>query len=119
MEISVAERPDAHVTVVTLHGELGVDSAASLRTTLAGLIDGCLIQIVVDLAPLTFCDSIGLSAFVDGHRRCTEAGGWLRLAAAGPFLERVLAVVGLLGWVPLYDTVHAACTGDAAHLIQP
>jgi anti-sigma B factor antagonist len=119
MDITVAEDPHAGVTVVTLHGELGVDSATALRTTLVGLIDRYAIHIVVDLASLTFCDSIGLSAFVDGHRRCAAAGGWLRLAAARPFLHRVLEVVGLLGPVPLYATVCAARTGDEAHLIQP
>ena len=119
MDITVAERPDEGVTVVALHGELGVDSAGRLRTTLARLIDGYAIRIVVDLAPLTFCDSIGLSAFLDGHRRCSEAGGWLRLAAARPFMLRVLDVVGLAVLVPLYATVPAACTGDEAHLIRP
>ena len=119
MDITVAERCDAGVTVVTLHGELGVDSAGPLRTTLAALIDRYRLRIVVDLAPLTFCDSIGLSAFVDGHWRCTEVGGWMRLASPRPFLRRILDVVGLIGLVPLYETVPAACTGDAARLIRP
>jgi anti-anti-sigma factor len=119
MDITVAERPDVGVTVVALHGELGVDSAGRLRSTLARLIDGYAVNIVVDLAPLTFCDSIGLSAFLDGHRRCVEVGGWLRLAAARPFLRKVLDVVGLITLVPLYDTVFSACTGDEAHLIRP
>ena len=119
MDITVAERSAAGITVVTLHGELGVDSAGLLRKTLAELIDQYRIRIVVDLAPLAFCDSIGLSAFIDGHRRCAEVGGWMRLAGARPFLCRILEVVGLLGIVQLYDSVPAACTGDESRLVKP
>jgi len=119
MDIIVAERHIHGATVVALHGELGIDAADRLRATLGDLVDGSAARIVIDLAPVTFCDSIGLSAFVDGHNRCTRAGGYLRLAAATPFLRRVLSVVGLLGQVPLYDTVEAACAGDVTRRSAP
>jgi anti-sigma B factor antagonist len=69
---------------------------------------------VVDLSAVRFCDSLGLSAFVDAHHRCTAAGGFLRLAAPTPFLLRVLAVVGLLRRLGVYETVRGACAGDPA-----
>jgi anti-sigma B factor antagonist len=90
MDITVAERPVHGATIVALHGELGIDAIAQLRATLTDMVGRSMTRIVIDLAPVSFCDSIGLSAFVDGHDRCTEAGGYLRLAAAGPFLQRVL-----------------------------
>jgi hypothetical protein len=74
---------------------------------------------VVDVSSLAFCDSIGLSAFVDGHRSCTRLRGYLRLAGPGPFLRLMLAVVGVLGPVPVYDSVHAACIGNSAYLTRP
>jgi anti-sigma B factor antagonist len=114
MDITIADHPGRPATVVAVHGELSIDGVARLRTILAGLIDNSITRIVVDLGPMTFCDSIGLSAFVDAHRRCAERGGYLRLAAASPFLRRVLGVVGLLGPLSLYDTVAAACAGDLA-----
>ena len=80
------------------------------------LIDGPVSRVVIDLGAVAFCDSVGLSAFVDGHRRCKAAGGYLRLARATPFLQRILAVVGLLGPVALYRTVEAACAGDESQL---
>ena len=116
MYITVANRPAHGATVVALHGDLGVDSAPQLRTLLTDLIDRSTNRIVVDLGPLVFCDSIGLSAFVDAHHRCARAGGYLRLAAAAPFLRQILAVVGLLGPIAVYDTVPAACAGDTSRL---
>jgi anti-anti-sigma factor len=74
---------------------------------------------VVDLSALTFCDSIGLSTFVDAHRRCAAAGGYVRLAAPTPFLLRVLAVVGLLDRVPAYDTVLGAVRDDPGDRSTP
>lgn len=119
MDITVGDAPVGGAVVVAVHGQLGVDSVQRLQETLHGLIDASVHRIVVDLAGLAFCDSTGLSSFVDGHRRCAVAGGWLRLAAPRPFLLRVLAVVGLLDQVPVFDTVPAACTGDPAGLSSP
>jgi anti-anti-sigma factor len=119
MDVTVADRLRQGATVVTLHGELGIDGLPQLNATLTDLIHASATRIVVDLARLTFCDSIGLSAFVDAHNRCTAAGGHLRLAAPAPFLLHVLAAVGLMRWVPVYDTVDAACTGDTTRLMAP
>lgn len=116
MEITVADRGAHGAAVVTLRGDLAIDSVPKLRVALTGLIDRSANRIVVDLAQLRFCDSIGLSSFVEAHHRCVRAGGYLRLAAATPFMLRILTVVGLLGPVPVYDTVHAACAGDPAGL---
>lgn len=119
MEVLIAERPVQDAMIVTLSGELGIDGVAQLRDVLTELIDLAYTRVVIDLEPLTFCDSIGLSAFVDAHNRCTERGGYVRLAAPAPFLVRVLAVVGLLGRVPIYDTVPGACMADPTQLVRP
>jgi anti-anti-sigma factor len=112
MDIEVTSRSDDPVTVVALRGALDVDSCAELPTVLTKLTARGAVRIVVDLGGLTFCDSIGLSALVDAHRHCHQAGGYLRLAAATPFLLRTLAVVGLLRRLPVYPTVQAARADD-------
>jgi anti-sigma B factor antagonist len=116
MEVTVARSVDHDAVVVTLHGDLDLNSADLLRDSLTRLFEQAVTKIVVDLGEVAFCDSVGLSAFILGHRRCQATGGYLRLAAATPFLQRLLAVVGLLGPVPLYNTVAAACAGDATQL---
>jgi len=112
MDIEVASRPGEPVAVVALRGELDLDSCVALPAVWAGLIERGQARIVVDACGLTFVDSTGLAALVEAHRRCCQAGGFLRLAAAKPFLLRTLAVVGLLGRLPVYATVQAARVDD-------
>src|SRR5690242_2437816 len=86
MDIRVATSSGGDAAMVAVHGELSLDSRQCLQDALYGLIDQAASRIVVDLAELTFCDSMGLSTFIEAHHRCTAAGGYLRLAAARPFL---------------------------------
>src|SRR5262245_12759078 len=116
MEVTVTERPDRCVTVLELHGELGADSIGEVQTALAGLLRRSAVRIVVDMSNLTFCDSIGLSTFVVAHHACRATNGFVRLAAPSKFLTHILAVVGLLDRIPVYDTVSAACDGDDTQL---
>lgn len=99
--------------MVKLAGELGVDTAADLATALEELLarPNPTNRIVIDLALLGFCDSIGLSTFVDAHRRCAANGGYLALAAPSPFMHKLLGVVGLTRQVRAYATVASACAG--------
>ena len=119
MDVTFADRPGYGATIVTLSGQLDVDSAPDLQAALAGLMQRRVVRIVVDLGPLKFCDSTGLSAFVVVHRSCTAAGGFLRLAAPAPLLLQTLAVVGLLAELPVYASVTDACLGEGGRLLAP
>jgi anti-anti-sigma factor len=101
-------------TVLTLRGNLDLDSAGRLRAALDGLLAAGSSRLVLDLGGLDFCDSIGLSALVDAHRACQDRGGYLRLAAPSPFLARVLGVIGLVGRIPVYDTPADALADEPA-----
>jgi anti-sigma B factor antagonist len=117
MDVMVDERPVGEPTVLRISGHLDVDSAPELRTTVDDLLDRDVTRIVVDLAQLWFCDSIGLSTFLMAHNRCTAVGGYVRLAAPAPFLLRVITVVGLADKLPAYRSVAEACAGDPAGLL--
>ena len=107
MHVSVIGNPDDSV-VVTVRGHLDLDSAPVLSTTLDRVLDRPGPRIVVDLSGVEFCDSIGLSAFVVGHRRADAAGGWLRLASPGAWMGRLLDTVGVTGWLGVYPSVAEA-----------
>jgi len=117
MDLAITNHATTGSVVVALTGQLDVDSASAMHAAFDALRERSVDRIVVDLTRLQFCDSMGLSAFVVAHRRCAAAGGHLRLAGPGPFLLRVLSVVGIAEALPMYRTVAAACAGDPDGLI--
>ena len=104
MHVSVLGNPDDSV-VVTVRGNLDVDSAAVLTTTLEQVLERPHPRIVVDLSGVEFCDSTGLSAFVVGHGRADTTGGWVRLAAPSEWMSRLLDTVGLAERISIYPSV--------------
>ena len=104
MHVSVVGNTDDSV-VVTVRGNLDVDSAAVLTTTLDQVLDRPRPRIVVDLSGVEFCDSTGLSAFVVGHNQADRDGGWVRLAAPSAWMARLLDTVGLTGRLGVYPSV--------------
>jgi anti-sigma B factor antagonist len=113
VHVSVVDNSDESV-VVTIRGNLDIDSGTTLTTTLDQVLDRPAPRVVVDLSGIEFCDSTGLSALVVGHNRAAADGGWLRLAAPGEFLERLLGTVGLTSRLAVYPTVGDALVGRDA-----
>ncbi|GAA0581391.1 STAS domain-containing protein [Paractinoplanes ferrugineus] len=109
MHVSVVGNPDDTV-VVSVRGNLDVDSVSVLTNTLDQVLDRPAPRIVVDLSSVEFCDSMGLSSFVVGHNRAVATDGWLRLACPPAFLKRLLDTVGLTERLGVYATVTAALT---------
>jgi anti-anti-sigma factor len=105
----VVGNPDGSV-VVTVRGNLDIDSAVVLTTTLDQVLGRPEPRVVVDLSGVEFCDSIGLSAFVVGNNRAVANGGWVRLADPGEFLSELLDTVGLTPRLSVYPTVSDALT---------
>jgi anti-sigma B factor antagonist len=97
--------------VLSAVGEIDHDSCALLLAVVDEAIARGRVQLVVDLAEVTFCDSGGLSALVDAHRRADARGGGLRLAAAQPRVLAVLQATNLDRYLSLYASVDEA-TGD-------
>lgn len=118
MNLNISTDGDDADTVVTLAGELDIESAPSLAHTVDTLTGAGRVRIVVDLGALTFCDSTGIGTFVRASHACHRDGGYLRLAAPRANVARILAVVGLLDAFPTYRTVTAAREGDPTGLVK-
>ena len=112
MDLAVTTRADG-IVLLAVCGALDIDTAPRLRDAVHGLLDSGTNRIVVDLAGVDFCDSVGLGTFAYGHNHCRASGGALRLAAPSPFLAGLLATVGLAGPIPIHDTVTAALRASA------
>lgn len=99
------------VAVLAVAGELDKDSLAQLREAVAAAFTDGLVRVVLDLDNLGFCDSSGLSLFVDLHRSARRREGWLRLAAVPEFLSAMVEATNLDRLFVLYETVDAAAAG--------
>ncbi|MEV6630088.1 STAS domain-containing protein [Actinoplanes sp. NPDC051470] len=96
------------IAVLKLSGELDAETTAKLHATLADLLDRPVPRIVVDLADLKFCDSVGLSAFITSKQVIAARGGWLSFASVSPFLAGLMQTVGLSRYFAVFPTVEDA-----------
>jgi anti-sigma B factor antagonist len=109
MQVSVAHHPP-NTAVLILRGSLDIDTAPALKANLNRLVERPAPRVVVDLAGLDFCDSMGVGVLVTAHSRAVERGGWVRLAAPSSFLRRLLDTLGL--------TPHLSLHTDVEHALQ-
>ncbi|HEX8631260.1 MAG TPA: STAS domain-containing protein [Catenuloplanes sp.] len=107
MQATAIDHPQDMV-VLSLHGDLDTSTAAALQEALDALLTRPAPRIVVDLAQLRFCDSVGLGSFVTGRRAAADRGGWLRLARPNPFLGQLLSTVGLTRYLAIHRDLATA-----------
>jgi anti-sigma B factor antagonist len=98
------------LTILSVGGELDMSTAPDLLKTALPLIEAGRRQLVLDLDELTFCDSAGLSAFVQLQRRMTTVGGALALARPQQIVRAVLELTGLAELMQVSSTLDLACT---------
>ena len=99
---------DAAGCLVTVAGDIDHDTADQIRDVLDDALTRGRNQIVLDLTGIPFCDSGGLSLFVDTHRRCAAGGGWFRLAAPRTQVLQVLHATNLDEYLTVRATVDEA-----------
>ncbi|GAA4958879.1 STAS domain-containing protein [Actinoplanes utahensis] len=100
------------VAVLTVSGEIDRASREVLATAAADVLEQGRHRLVLDLTGLEFCDSSGLSLFVELHRRTLALAGGLRLGGARPLVATVILATSLDRLLRLHPTADAAV--DAA-----
>ena len=96
------------VPVVVAPAEIDVTNAAGLRAALAQAAGNGPGTLVVDLTRTQFCDSAGMHALVDAHKRARAEGGQVLLAVSGAAVPRILEITGLDRMLPRFDSVAEA-----------
>ncbi|WP_328296475.1 STAS domain-containing protein [Streptomyces sp. NBC_00435] len=88
---------------VHVGGEMDIDRAPLLEEALRTLITqpDCPPEVVLDLSELTFCDSSGLSAFLQGHRTAQEHGRRIVLHAPNQRFVKLLELTGARRLFPI------------------
>jgi anti-sigma B factor antagonist len=80
--------------VVSVEGDVDLVTSEELRQVLEGAVR-LNPHVEVDLTGLTFIDSSGLSALVEGHRAARDAGGVVVLRNPTSMLRRLLDITRL------------------------
>ncbi|GAA4877571.1 anti-sigma factor antagonist [Kitasatospora terrestris] len=93
-------------TVVVLAGELDYHTAPRLHRAVERTPET--LPLVLDLALLSFCDSLGVAELLFAFRRTQAAGTSLALAGTTADVARLLAMTGVDRLLPRHDTVDAA-----------
>ncbi|MFD9255780.1 STAS domain-containing protein [Streptomyces bottropensis] len=93
-QLTVCRHVRRNRALITLAGEIDLESASLVRTALARCLSDGIRTVDVDLTSVTFCDCSGLNAFLHAAQRTTEAGGILRLHHPPLTLGRILDLTG-------------------------
>jgi anti-sigma B factor antagonist len=104
------------VPVVTAPEEVDITNAAGLRAALAeaagfetaGFEAAGHPAFVVDMTRTRFCDSAGIHALVDAHKRAQAAGGRVVLAMSGVAVPRIFSLTGVDRVIPSFTSVAEA-----------
>ena len=83
------------VAVVRLHGELDMATAPLLDDTLTSVLGDGAVEVVVDLASLTFLDSTGISVLLGAGQRAGEVGTGFRVRAPNRPVRKALHLTGV------------------------
>ncbi|GAA3814120.1 hypothetical protein GCM10022226_38670 [Sphaerisporangium flaviroseum] len=117
--LSVSSVVRGSALVVQVQGELDYRSTSILRTELSGVWEKPGIStIVLDLAEVVFCDSVGLSELIAALRRSQRSRHALMVSGVHGTLLRVLTITGLRDAFDTYDTVESAL-GHAPAAVEP
>jgi len=100
-------RREGPATVVSVTGEIDIDTVTDLTDALAEALSET-DRLVVDLTEVGFIDSIGLRGLVDIHIQATGAGRRLRLVVGQGATRRPIEISGLDQVLSIHETLDDA-----------
>jgi anti-anti-sigma factor len=103
--VSISTRRERGALILTVSGDLDMDSVAPLGLALTAAADDGSGPVVVDLSGVGFADSTTVNVLLQGQ---TALGDRLRLAAPSPFVRRLIDMIGLDSALSVLPTVDDA-----------
>ena len=99
---------DARTAVLSVAGELDMETAGRLEVHLRHQLGEGRRHLVLDLSALGFMDSSGLNVLIRAVQKARRTGGDLYLAAPTPAVRRILEITGVTTTIPPHDGVAEA-----------
>ncbi|MFF0425090.1 STAS domain-containing protein [Streptomyces sp. NPDC004520] len=96
---------DGRTAVLTVAGELDMETAGRLQELLTEQFGQGRHRLVLDLSALDFMDSSGLNVLIRAVNKARESDGDLYLAAPTPAVRRILEITGVMTTIPPHDAV--------------
>jgi anti-sigma B factor antagonist len=93
------------VPVVVAAEEIDITNAEELRAALLQAAAHGRGAFVVDMTRTRFCDSAGIHALVDAHKRARDEGGQVLLAISGTAVARILEITGVDRVIPRFPSL--------------
>ena len=94
--------------VVAFPEHVDISNAAQIREQLLAVFDRGAAVVIADMSATAWCDDAGVDAVARACQRAAVRRVELRLVAAAPAVQRMLAAEGLDRLVPVYSSVEAA-----------
>ncbi|MEW2070927.1 STAS domain-containing protein, partial [Streptomyces sp. NPDC007346] len=113
--VSIITRQERGALVLTVSGDLDIDSVPPLSRALDEAAATGSGPVVVDLAGVGFADSTTVNVLLQGQ---SALGGRLRLASPSPFVQRLIGMIGLDSAIPVLEEVDQAIASAFASLMM-
>jgi anti-sigma B factor antagonist len=97
-----------HSHVVTVSGDLDVNTAPRLREELVRAADEGAMQIVVDILKVPFVDSVALGVLAEASKGTRARGGVFKVVCDDVRIVRIIEITGLDRIFRIHTTLRAA-----------
>lgn len=108
MKVLTEHEDDARICVVRVLGDIDSSTAPELQSALEAAVRRGSVNLVVDLAEVTYADSSALSVIVSMNRMLAPKSGRLVLAGARRDVARILELSGLVDAAPTVSSASDA-----------
>lgn len=105
--LTISERDDLPVHVLTLTGYLDGHTFVELERCLDRLVKTGQTKLVFELSGLSYIASAGVGAFINCQHQVKHAGGNLQLVNPSPSVREIFAILGLESLFVIHDTIDA------------
>src|SRR6266436_1053541 len=100
-----------HPNVLPLEGEIDLHVSPTVAASLNMMIDKKPKQLVVDLSRVTYIDSAGLAAFIEGMQKVEAYGGKFALAGLQETVRSIFEISRLDQVFQIFPDVDTAMSG--------